>query len=76
MTSLKTHFVWTADERVVGASLLDDVTNQVFLAVVRGEHRDLVGRVAEQPHVHEERHHVLRLRQVLTSHTNTMFSYG
>ena len=54
-----------ADKRVIGAALLDDVTDQVLLAVVGGEYRDLIGGIAKKAHVHEHRHHILRFRQVL-----------
>ena len=63
-----------ADKRVIGAALLDDVTDQVLLAVVGGEYRDLIGRVAKQAHVHEHRHHILRFRQVLQVRQSMMSS--
>ena len=37
----------------------------MFLSVVGGQHGDLLGRISEQPHVHEQSHHVLSLAQVL-----------
>ena len=59
------HLVGLSEEGVPGAALVDDVPDQVLLAVVGGEHADAVGGVAQQAHVHEESHRVLCLRQVL-----------
>jgi len=57
--------VWSANEGVLGTPLLDDVPDQVFLAVVGGQYGDLLRRVAQQSHVHKHGHHVLRLTQIL-----------
>ena len=42
-----------------------DVSEQVFLAVVCGQHGDALSRVAKDTHVHERCHHVLCLAKVL-----------
>jgi len=60
-----TYGVWSADEGVLGTPLLDDIPDQVFLAVVGGQYGDLVRRVAQQSHVHKHGHHILRLTQIL-----------
>ena len=44
---------------------IDDVSEEVLLSIVGGQHRDLLCRIAEQPQVHEHGNHVLGLRQVL-----------
>ncbi len=54
-----------ADERVVGASLAQHVSDEVLLAVVGGQDRDLLARIADQAHVHEECNDVLGLGKVL-----------
>jgi len=48
-----------ADERVVGASFAQYVSDEVLLAVVGGQDRDLLARVADKAHVHEEGNDVL-----------------
>ena len=59
------YLVGLAEEGVPGAALVDHISDEMLLAVVGGEDADAVGRVTQDPHVHEERHRVLRLRQVL-----------
>mmetsp|Transcript_144 Transcript_144/g.310 ORF Transcript_144/g.310 Transcript_144/m.310 type:complete len:1317 (+) Transcript_144:450-4400(+) len=54
-----------AEERVPGAALPHDVADQRLLPVVGGQDGDLVGGVAQQPHVHEEGNAVLSLPEVL-----------
>mmetsp|Transcript_71011 Transcript_71011/g.179169 ORF Transcript_71011/g.179169 Transcript_71011/m.179169 type:complete len:201 (-) Transcript_71011:3990-4592(-) len=58
-------FAGIAEERVPRAALADDVADQGFLPIVRREDGNLLSRDAEQSHVHEERHAVLSLAQVL-----------
>lgn len=55
----------TSEQRVVCAPPLDDVTDEVLLAVVGAEDGDLVGGVAQHPHILEDADHVLGLAQVL-----------
>lgn len=47
------------------AAVLQHVADEGALARVRGQDGDAGGRVAEQTHVHEQRHGVLGLAQVL-----------
>lgn len=49
----------------MGTAPLEHVAQQGLLPVVGGEHGDLVGGVAQQSHVLEDRHEVLGLAQVL-----------
>lgn len=48
------HLVGLAEEGVGSAALVDDVSDQVLLAVVGGQDADAVGGVAQQAHVHVE----------------------
>lgn len=59
------YLVGLAEERVGAAALVDDVSDQVLLAVVGGQDADAVGRVAQQAHVHVKGHTILGLRQIL-----------
>lgn len=52
----------SSDERVWRGAFVDDVTDEVLLSVVGGKYGDALGGPAQQPHVHEYRHHVLRFR--------------
>eukprot|EP00324_Dicrateria_rotunda_P007605 CAMPEP_0206174742 /NCGR_PEP_ID=MMETSP1474-20131121/52950_1 /ASSEMBLY_ACC=CAM_ASM_001110 /TAXON_ID=97495 /ORGANISM="Imantonia sp., Strain RCC918" /LENGTH=247 /DNA_ID=CAMNT_0053584497 /DNA_START=283 /DNA_END=1024 /DNA_ORIENTATION=+ len=54
-----------AEEGRPAAALRHDVLDEVLLPVVRRDDRDSRRRDALQPHVHEGRHDVLSLRQVL-----------
>mmetsp|Transcript_48152 Transcript_48152/g.154234 ORF Transcript_48152/g.154234 Transcript_48152/m.154234 type:complete len:218 (-) Transcript_48152:4164-4817(-) len=53
------------EERIPSTPLANDITDERLLAVVRRQDGDLVGWVAEQTHVHEERHAVFGLAQIL-----------
>lgn len=59
------HLVGLAEEWVGAAALVDDVSDQVLLAVVGSQDADAVGWVAQQAHVHVKGHRILGLRQVL-----------
>jgi len=59
------YLVWSTNQTILSTSLLDDVTNQMLLAIVSGQYRDLVSWIADHPHVHEHGHHVLSFCQVL-----------
>ena len=48
-------FVWLAHPVRVGRAFAKYVSDQVLLAVVGSEDRDLLARVAKQPHVHVDR---------------------
>ena len=41
------------------------ITDQMFLAIIRGQNGDLFGRVTNQPHVHKSGHHEFGLGQIL-----------
>lgn len=60
-----TDLVWFSNEGVVCTALLDDVADEMLLAIVGGQDGDALRRVANETHVHEESHHVLRFCQVL-----------
>ena len=60
-----TDLVGLSDEGVVCTALLDDVTDEMLLAVVGGQDGDALRGVADEAHVHEEGHHILRFSQVL-----------
>jgi len=73
-----------SNERVIAASFLDDVTNQVLLTVVRGQDRYVRSRVSQQTHVHKQCHTVFSLCQILQTrerfkesslHWNNFFLY-
>lgn len=64
-TVCRLYLVRLTEEGVAGAALVDDVSDQMFLPVVGGEDADAVSRVAQQTHVHEQSHAVLRFRKVL-----------
>lgn len=59
------YLVGLAEEGVGAAALVDDVSDQVLLAVVGGQDADAVGRVTQQAHVHVEGHRILGLCQIL-----------
>lgn len=63
--SLCPYLVRLTKEGVASTTLVDDVSDQVFLPIVGGEDADAVRRVAKQTHVHVQRHRILRLCQVL-----------
>ena len=54
-----------ANERVVGATSVDHVADQMFLPVVRCQDGDLFGWIAQQSHVHEHGHNIFGLGQIL-----------
>lgn len=58
-------FLGVADQRIGGAPFAQHISDQSLLAIVGGQDRDLVARVADEPHVHEESNDVLGLGQVL-----------
>lgn len=60
------YLVRLTKEGVASTTLVDDVSDQVFLSIVGGEDADAVSRVAQQTHVHVQSHRILRLGQVLT----------
>lgn len=62
---LLSYLVRLTEERVGGTTLVDDVSDQVFLPVVGGKNADTVRRVAQQAHVHVQSHRILSLCQVL-----------
>ena len=43
----------------VGASFAQNVSDEMLLAVVRRQYGDLLARVADQTHVHVDRHRIL-----------------
>lgn len=47
------------------ASLLDDIPDERFLAIVRCQDGDLLCRIAPQPHVLECQHHILCFSNIL-----------
>mmetsp|Transcript_44669 Transcript_44669/g.74423 ORF Transcript_44669/g.74423 Transcript_44669/m.74423 type:complete len:207 (+) Transcript_44669:397-1017(+) len=57
--------VGVAKERVGGATGLEDVTDEVFLAVVGREDRDGLARIAQQTHKLVNQNHILSLGHVL-----------
>ena len=52
--------VRSANETIVCTSLLYNVSYEVLLTVVRRQDRYFLGRITEQPHVHEHSNDVLR----------------
>ncbi len=64
-TATVTHLVWDAKGWMVRTPPLNHILEQGLLAIVGGEHGDLVCRVAKQAHVLVQRDHVLGLCQVL-----------
>lgn len=56
---------WHSKQRISCASLLENLSNQMLLAVVSSEDADATGGVTDQSHVHVELHDVLRLAQIL-----------
>ena len=52
-------------EGVASTTLVDDVSNQMFLSIVGSEDADSFCRVAQQAHVHVQSYSILRLCQVL-----------
>lgn len=61
------YLVWLTKERVASTTLVDHVSNQVFLSIIGGEDADAVSRVAQETHVHVQSHSILCLCQVLHS---------
>lgn len=62
---LHTDLVRSVEDRVASTTLVEDVSDQMFLSVVGGEDADALRRVAQQTHVHEQRYGVLCFCQVL-----------
>lgn len=60
-----TDLVGHVEHRVASTTLVEDVSDQMFLSVVGGEDADALRRVAQQTHVHEQGYSVLCFRQVL-----------
>ena len=60
-----TDLVGLSDEGVVRTALLDDIADEMLLAIVGGQDGDALRGVAHEAHVHEEGHHVLCFSQVL-----------
>lgn len=69
------YFIGLPEEWVVGTSLVDDVSYQVLLAVVGGQYADAFSRISQQTHVHEQRHWILGLCQILQRQTHTYTGY-
>lgn len=63
--SQRPYLVRLTKEGVASTTLVDDVSDQVFLPIVGGEDTDAVRRVAQQTHVHVQSHGILCLCQVL-----------
>lgn len=63
--ALHTYLVRCIKERVASTTLVDDISDQVFLSIVGGENADAVRRVAQQTHVHVQSYSVLCLCQIL-----------
>ena len=59
------YLVRAAKGWVACAAILDDISEEGFLAVVCGQDGDLVGRVPRQPHVLVPGHQVLSLSHIL-----------
>jgi len=55
----------SAHQRIICATSIHDVPDQVLLAIISSKDRDLFGRVAQETHVHKDSHNVLGLGQVL-----------
>lgn len=64
--------MWSADEGVVATPLLNDISDQVFLSIVRGQNGDLLSRVSQHAHVHEHSHNILSLCQILGNIPNNL----
>lgn len=60
-----TDLVGHVEHRVASTTLVEDVSDQMFLSIVGGEDADALRRVAQQTHVHEQGYSVLRFSQVL-----------
>lgn len=60
-----TDLVGHVEHRVASTTLVEDVSDQMFLSVVGGEDADALRRVAQQTHVHEQGYGVLCFCQVL-----------
>lgn len=60
-----TDLVGHVEHRVASTTLVEDVSDQMFLSVVGGEDADALRRVAQQTHVHEQGYSVLCFCQVL-----------
>lgn len=59
------YFIGLPKEGVVGTSLVDDITDEMLLAIVGGKYADALGGISQQTHVHVQSHRVLSFSQIL-----------
>ena len=60
-----THLLGETKDGVVGTSLVEHISQEVLLTVVRGEDGNALRRVALETHVHKQSNSILCLGQVL-----------
>ena len=53
------------NHRIVGTSVLNDISDEMFLTVVSRQNGDLLSRVSDKSHVHESCDNVFSFGQVL-----------
>lgn len=61
----QSHLVWPSNQRIVATSLINDITDQVFLSIIRCQDTYPVCRITKQAHIHENCHNILRLTKIL-----------
>lgn len=54
-----TYFMWISNKWVVSTSFSDDVTDQMFLPIIRGQYGDLLRGPSYEAHIHEHCHYIL-----------------
>ena len=54
-----------SEQRIIAASSPQDVSEEMLLSIVSRENGDLLGRIAQSPHVHESGDDELSFGQVL-----------
>jgi hypothetical protein len=60
--------VWSANKWVIGTTIVDDISDQMLLAIVGSEDGNLFRRVANESHVHVSCNYVLGLCQILSKY--------
>ena len=54
-----THLLGQTKDGVVGTSLVEDISQEMFLTIVGGEDGNAFRRIALESHVHEQSHSIL-----------------
>lgn len=62
---LQSHLVWPSNQRIISTSLINDITDQVFLSIICCQDTYPVCRITKQAHIHEDCHNILCFTKIL-----------